>query len=75
MSFDLPPLAILGNGIDQAIRFNAPTDMIARLRGAHGYCEQTGTVLRDETLAARRKTASAPVIETIPAAMAASEVE
>jgi hypothetical protein len=29
--------SVLATGIDQAIRFNAPSEMIARLRGAHAF--------------------------------------
>ncbi len=75
MSFDRTPLQILADGIDQSIQYGAPTDMVARLRGAHGYLAATGHVLRDETMAERRKQPTAPVIETIPAAMMAAEVE
>ena len=69
------PLQIFADGINQMILTSAPADSIARLRGAMEYCRATGTVLRDETIASR-KTASAPVIETIPPAPElAAEVE
>jgi len=31
---------ILATGIDQAIMHNAPSDMVARLRGAHAFVSQ-----------------------------------
>ena len=36
------------------------------MRGAHGYAAATGHVLRDETLAERRMTASVTVGHIIP---------
>ena len=54
MSYNRTPLQIIAGGIDQAIQFGAPTDMIARLRGAMAYAEQTGTVLLEETRAIRK---------------------
>ena len=66
MSYNRTPLQIIADGIDQAIQFGAPTDMVARLRGAHGYAAATGHVLRDETLAERRKSASVTVGHIIP---------
>ena len=68
------PLQILADGINQAIQYNAPSDVTARLRGAFEYARVTGTVLHDETHD-QRKEPTAPVIETIPAGMIAAEVE
>ena len=41
MSFTRTPLEILAGGIAQAEANNCPADMIARLKGAHAFCEQT----------------------------------
>lgn len=68
------PLEILSDGVNMAIQHNAPSDVIARLRGAFEYARVTGTVLHDETHDCRKEP-SAPVIEMIPAAMTPAEVE
>jgi len=67
MSYDRTPLQIIADGIDQFV-MHAPnaTDSIARLRGAHGYLAATGHVLRDETLAERKKEAAITVGHIIP---------
>ncbi len=58
MSYDRTPLQILADGITQFI-MHAPTATahIANLRGAYGYAEATGRVLRDETLSQRKEAA------------------
>ena len=68
------PLTILSDGVNMAVMHNAPSDVTARLRGAYEYCKATSAVLYDETMLSR-KTATAPVIETIPAGLIAAEVE
>jgi len=75
MSFDRTPLQILADGITQFC-MHAPTatDHIANLRGAYGYAEATGRVLRDETLS-QRKSASVTVNHLIPAEHLPQEVE
>ena len=56
MSYDRTPLEIIAGGIDQFL-LHAPneTDRIANLRGAYGYAEATGRVLRDETSSLRKQ--------------------
>ena len=74
MSYNRTPLQIIADGITQFCMY-APTatDHIANLRGAYGYAEATGRVLRDETLN-QRKSAAITVGHIIPQ-IDAQEVE